>query len=89
MRRGVLALITMLLAVPAMAARRGGEVGLIKINGAIGPATAGYIERSINIAAERSYDCLIIQLDTPAACLIRPRRSCRPFMPRRCRSWST
>src|ERR1017187_8161936 len=41
------------------------QVGLIKINGAIGPASASYIARAVGIAAEQHDECLIIQLDTP------------------------
>jgi len=41
------------------------QVGLIKIDGAIGPATANYISRAINIAAAQNNECLIIQLNTP------------------------
>src|SRR3989442_2555527 len=48
---------------------RATEVGLIKIKGAIGPATASYISRSIDVAAARSDTCLIIQLDTPGGLL--------------------
>jgi membrane-bound serine protease (ClpP class) len=44
---------------------QGGEAGLIKINGAIGPATASYIERAIDLAASKKNVCLIVQLDTP------------------------
>ena len=46
-----------------------GEVGLIKINGAIGPATASYIARAIDLAGARKYACLVIQLDTPGGLL--------------------
>jgi membrane-bound serine protease (ClpP class) len=45
------------------------QVGLIKINGAIGPATASYIARATQIAAEQDDQCLIIQLDTPGGLL--------------------
>ena len=45
------------------------EVGLIKINGAIGPATASYISRAIDTAAARHDECLILQLDTPGGLL--------------------
>lgn len=48
---------------------RATEVGLIKINGAIGPATANYIARAVDLAAARSNSCLIIQLDTPGGLL--------------------
>src|SRR3989441_3525408 len=48
---------------------RATEVGLIKINGAIGPATASYISRAIDVAAARHDACLIIQLDTPGGLL--------------------
>ncbi len=45
------------------------DVGLIKISGAIGPATAGYIARAIDVAGERDDSCLIIELDTPGGSL--------------------
>jgi membrane-bound serine protease (ClpP class) len=48
---------------------RATEVGLIKINGAIGPATASYMSRAIDVAAARQDACLIIQLDTPGGLL--------------------
>lgn len=45
------------------------DVGLIKVNGAIGPATASYIARAIDLAGARDDACLIIQLDTPGGLL--------------------
>ena len=45
------------------------QVGLIKINGAIGPATESYITRAINEAAVQNDECLILQLDTPGGLL--------------------
>ena len=45
------------------------QIGLIKINGAIGPATASYISRALVTAAARNDECLIIQLDTPGGLL--------------------
>jgi membrane-bound serine protease (ClpP class) len=45
------------------------EAGLIKIEGAIGPATASYIERAIDLAVSRKHVCLILQLDTPGGLL--------------------
>ncbi len=51
------------------AATQAAQVGLIKINGAIGPATASYIARAVDIAAAEHDECLIIQLDTPGGLL--------------------
>lgn len=45
------------------------QVGLIKIDGAIGPATASYIGRALDVAAAQGDQCLIIQLDTPGGLL--------------------
>jgi membrane-bound serine protease (ClpP class) len=53
----------------AAIALQAGDVGLIKINGAIGPATASYISRALDVAGERGDTCLIIQLDTPGGSL--------------------
>lgn len=48
----------------------GGErVGIIEIKGAIGPATASYIDRAIRVAGSEKFQCLIIQLDTPGGLL--------------------
>ena len=45
------------------------HVALIKVNGAINPATAGYISRSLDKAAAENAQCLILQLDTPGGLL--------------------
>jgi membrane-bound serine protease (ClpP class) len=45
------------------------KVCLIKIDGAIGPATASYISRSIDEARTQSAQCLVIQLNTPGGLL--------------------
>ena len=45
------------------------RVSLIKIEGPIGPATASYIARAIDQAAEDQSQCLIIELDTPGGLL--------------------
>jgi membrane-bound serine protease (ClpP class) len=47
------------------AATRAAQVGLIKIDGAIGPATANYISRAIEVAANENDECLVIELNTP------------------------
>ena len=44
---------------------RAEQVGLIKIDGAIGAATATYISRAIDESAAAHYQCLIIEMDTP------------------------
>ncbi|MBI4621915.1 MAG: nodulation protein NfeD, partial [Verrucomicrobia bacterium] len=40
-----------------------------EIDGAIGPATAGYVSRAIKEAAAAQSQCLIVQLDTPGGLL--------------------
>src|SRR5919108_4579397 len=45
------------------------KVSLINIDGAIGPATASYIARSIDEAQKQNAQCLIIQLNTPGGLL--------------------
>jgi membrane-bound serine protease (ClpP class) len=45
------------------------RVSLIKVEGPIGPATAGFISRAIDQAAENQSQCLVIQLDTPGGLL--------------------
>src|SRR5437762_5399105 len=47
----------------------GEKVCLIKIDGAIGPATASYISRSLEEARAQNAQCLIIQLNTPGGLL--------------------
>ena len=60
-RFSLIAVLSLLLGVTVHAA----QVGLIKITGAIGPATANYIARALTTAAAQGDACLIIQLDTP------------------------
>jgi len=66
MRRfGFMTVLGLLLGVTVHAA----QVGLVKIDGAIGPATASYIARAVDLAAGQHDQCLIIQLDTPGGLL--------------------
>lgn len=44
---------------------RAEKVYLVKVNGAIGPATAHFITRAVDISTEGAGQCLVIQLDTP------------------------
>jgi membrane-bound serine protease (ClpP class) len=64
-RRLFIALLGLLPFLAATAA----PVGLVKIDGAIGPATASYIARAIGVAAARGDECLILQLNTPGGLL--------------------
>lgn len=53
----------------AVLCAQGADVGLIRIKGAIGPATADYIARAVRVASENQRECLIIHLDTPGGLL--------------------
>src|ERR1700676_950333 len=45
------------------------KVCLIKVDGAIGPATASYISRSVDETESQGAQCLIVQLNTPGGLL--------------------
>jgi membrane-bound serine protease (ClpP class) len=66
------------LAVPAALAAE--KVSLIKIDGAIGPATASYISRSIEEARTQNAQCLIIQLNTPGGLLDSTQKIVQSFL---------
>jgi membrane-bound serine protease (ClpP class) len=54
----------------AVAPGKGAEkVFWIKVEGAIGPATASFISRAVDEAAKQGGQCLVIQLDTPGGLL--------------------
>src|SRR6266704_5640816 len=55
------------------------QVSLIKIDGALGPATASYIARAIGVSSQRGDACLIIQLDTPGGLLESTKEITRSF----------
>jgi membrane-bound serine protease (ClpP class) len=46
-----------------------GQVYLITVDGAIGPATASYISRAVDETGSQQGECLIIQLNTPGGLL--------------------
>jgi membrane-bound serine protease (ClpP class) len=58
-----------LLAFTCVIASAAEKISFIKIDGAIGPATASYISRSIAEAQAQNAQCLIIQLNTPGGLL--------------------
>jgi len=64
-RLGFITILALLLGAAAPAA----QVGLIKIDGAIGPAAASYVSRALETAAAQDDACLVIQLDTPGGLL--------------------
>lgn len=66
-KRATLFIAGLLLA--ALAQANTASVGLIRINGPIGPATASYIARAIEVAGNRKDACLVIELDTPGGLL--------------------
>ncbi|MDB6018471.1 MAG: hypothetical protein JWR19_2960 [Pedosphaera sp.] len=64
-----LAILAAALACGSLTGLQAADVALIKINGPIGPATASYIARAIDVAGARNNAALVIQLDTPGGLL--------------------
>src|SRR5512142_3402554 len=56
------------------------KVGFINIDGAIGPATASYISRSIEEAKAQNVQCLVIQLNTPGGLLDSTQKIVQSFL---------
>lgn len=56
------------------------KVALIKIDGAIGPATASYIARGIDGAQKQGAQCLVIQLNTPGGLLDSTQKIVQSFL---------
>jgi membrane-bound serine protease (ClpP class) len=56
------------------------KVSFIKIDGAIGPATASYISRSIEEARTQNAQCLVIQLNTPGGLLDSTQKIVQSFL---------
>jgi membrane-bound serine protease (ClpP class) len=74
----VAALVFWLACTPATFAAE--KVSLIKIDGAIGPATATYIARSIEAARAQNAQCLVIQLNTPGGLLDSTQKIVQSFL---------
>src|SRR5437016_12465475 len=56
------------------------KVGFISVDGAIGPATASYISRSIEEAKAQNMQCLVIQLNTPGGLLDSTQKIVQSFL---------
>ena len=56
------------------------KVGFINVDGAIGPATASYISRSIEEAKRQNVQCLVIQLNTPGGLLDSTQKIVQSFL---------
>src|SRR5215217_3350308 len=56
------------------------KVGLINVDGAIGPATASYISRSIEEAKTQHVQCLVLQLNTPGGLLDSTQKIVQSFL---------
>ena len=56
------------------------KVGVINVDGAIGPATASYISRSIEEAKTQNVQCLVIQLNTPGGLLDSTQKIVQSFL---------
>jgi membrane-bound serine protease (ClpP class) len=56
------------------------KVSFINIDGAIGPATASYISRSIEEARAQNAQCLVIQLNTPGGLLDSTQKIVQSFL---------
>lgn len=56
------------------------QISFIHIDGAIGPATASYISRSIEEARAQNAQCLIIQLNTPGGLLDSTQKIVQSFL---------
>ena len=78
MRRGAVSQIITLVLLSVVVAGAS-QVGLIEVKGAIGPATASYIARAIQVSGERKDACLVIQLDTPGGLLESTKEIARSF----------
>jgi len=65
MKKWAIALVAGMMLAAGTSLSAAANVGLIHIDGAISPATEGYISRAIDVAGEQNDVCLVIQLNTP------------------------
>jgi membrane-bound serine protease (ClpP class) len=80
MKTALTALVLWLACATAPATFAAEKVSLINIDGAIGPATATYISRSIEEARTQNAQCLIIQLNTPGGLLDSTQKIVQSFL---------
>src|SRR2546428_9701718 len=80
MKTALTALVLWLVCATAPATFAAEKVSLINIDGAIGPATATYISRSIEEARTQNAQCLIIQLNTPGGLLDSTQKIVQSFL---------
>src|SRR3989442_10567591 len=80
MKTALTALVLWLACAMAPATFAAEKVSLINIDGAIGPATATYISRSIEEARTQNAQCLIIQLNTPGGLLDSTQKIVQSFL---------
>ena len=80
MKTALTALVLWLACATAPATLAAEKVSLINIDGAIGPATATYISRSIDEARTQNAQCLIIQLNTPGGLLDSTQKIVQSFL---------
>src|SRR5215475_11594784 len=76
----IVALLLCLASILAPSTLAAEKVGLINIDGAIGPATASYISRSIEEAKAQNVQCLVIQLNTPGGLLDSTQKIVQSFL---------
>lgn len=58
---------------------RAAQVGLVEIEGAIGPATADYVARAVGESGKRGDTCVVVRLDTPGGLLDSTNKIVRSF----------
>jgi membrane-bound serine protease (ClpP class) len=80
MTNAVMGLVPWLVCAIAPTAFAAEKVSFINIDGAIGPATASYISRSIDEAKSQNAQCLVVQLNTPGGLLDSTQKIVQSFL---------